>query len=343
MSGGEIMPKIKSSGKKAAGKKGNSKKIAVMTSGGDAPGMNCAIRAVTRTAIAMGAQVYFVYHGYQGVINGDIHEATLASVGGIINQGGTILGTARCEEFKTKAGRKKGADSLNKKGIDGLVVIGGDGSFHGAEALYREFGFQTIGVPATIDNDIAGTDYAIGFDTALNTALDAIDKIRDTATSHERLFVIEVMGREAGFIALQTGIGGGAEAVLIPEVPYDLQKVCQKIEVGIERGKKSSIIVVAEGAGSSIEIGYRIQKMLNIDTRISVIGHIQRGGSPTALDRMVASKLGKGAVEQILAGQSGMMVGLVSNKVETQPLQYAWEIKKNIDEENLKLAEILAL
>jgi len=276
--------------------------VAVLTSGGDAPGMNCAVRAVVRTAVAYGLKAKTVHDGYDGLIEGDIREATLATVGGIINLGGTILGSARCEEFRTKEGRKKGVTQLKKHGVDSLVVIGGDGSFHGAEAIHREFDFPTVGVPATIDNDIAGTDYAIGFDTALNTALDAIDKIRDTATSHERLFVIEVMGRAAGFIALETGIGGGAEAVLLPEVPFDLQTVCEKIEKGIARGKRSSIIVVAEGAGSSIEIGYRIRKMLNVDTRVAVIGHLQRGGSPTALDRMVASQLGRAAVEVLLEG-----------------------------------------
>ncbi len=333
----------KAGAKKSTKRKKDIQTIAVLTSGGDAPGMNCAVRAVVRTAVANNLRAKTVMHGYEGLIEGDIHEATLATVGGIINRGGTILGSARCEEFRAKKGREKAMASLRKHRVDALVVIGGDGSFHGAEALYEEFGFPTVGVPATIDNDIAGTDYAIGFDTALNTALEAIDKIRDTATSHERLFVIEVMGRDAGFIALETGIGGGAEAILMPEVPFDLQKVCEKIEKGIQRGKRSSIIVVAEGAGSSIEIGYRIRKMLDIEVRVTVIGHLQRGGSPTALDRMVASRLGQAGVETLLEGEQGQMVGLVSGQVKRYPLRHAWEQKKRIDPELLRLAEILSL
>lgn len=317
--------------------------LALLTSGGDAPGMNCAVRAVVRTAIAHDLKVKTVHDGYNGLIEGDIREASLATVGGIINLGGTILGTARCEEFRTPEGRKKAFEQVRKHEVDALVVIGGDGSFHGADALYREFDLPTAGVPGTIDNDIAGTDYSIGFDTALNTAISAIDKIRDTATSHERLFVVEVMGRHAGFIALETAIGGGAEAVLIPEVPYDLQKICERIEKGIQRGKRSSIVVVAEGAGSSIEIGYRIRKMLNVDTRVAVIGHLQRGGSPTALDRMVASKLGRAAVEVLLEGKYGQMVGIVSGQMKSYPLNHAWKAKKEIDPEVLRLAEILSL
>jgi len=337
------MPKKKAVKKASASIKNRVHTLAVLTSGGDAPGMNCAVRAVIRTALAHKAGVKVVYDGYEGLIEGAIKEASLRTAGGIINLGGTVLGSARCEEFRTEAGRKKAAVQLEKHKVDALVVIGGDGSFHGADALQKEFKIATVGVPSTIDNDIAGTDYAIGFDTALNTALDAIDKIRDTATSHERLFVVEVMGRDAGFIALETGIGGGAESILIPEVPFDLQKVCEKIEKGIARGKRSSIIVVAEGAGSSIEIGYRIRKMLNVDTRVAVIGHLQRGGSPTALDRMVASILGRAAVELLIAGKSGRMVGYVSGKVKDYPLSYAWTEKKTIDPELLRLAEILSL
>ena len=320
-------------------------RIGVLTGGGDCPGLNAVIRAVVKTATnEYGWQVMGIENGFEGLIQPDmVRTLTLADVRGLLPRGGTILGSARCEEFKTKEGRQKAVAQLKKHDVDSLVVIGGDGSFHGAEALHREFGFSTVGVPATIDNDIAGTDYAIGFDTALNTALGAIDKIRDTATSHERLFVIEVMGRDAGFIALETGIGGGAEAILMPEVPFDLQKVCEKIEKGIARGKRSSIIVVAEGAGSSIEIGYRIRKMLNVDTRVTVIGHLQRGGSPTALDRMVASQLGRAAVEVLVEGRSGLMVGLVSGKVKTYALSHAWESKKQIDPELLRLAEILSL
>jgi 6-phosphofructokinase 1 len=319
------------------------KTLAVLTSGGDAPGMNCAVRAVVRTAIGNGLKTKLVYDGYEGLIEGEIRDGDLGSVGGIINLGGTVLGTARCEEFRQPEGRKKAMENIRKHKIDALVVIGGDGSFRGADALTREFNLPTCGIPGTIDNDIAGTDHSIGFDTALNTALDAIDKIRDTATSHERLFVVEVMGREAGFLALETAIAGGAEAALIPEVPYDIQKLCERIEKGIARGKRSSIIVLAEGAGSCEEISYKIRKTLGLDLRGSVIGHIQRGGSPTALDRIVSAQLGKGAVETLLAGEYGRMVGLISGEVKTYQLSHAWKAEKKIDPDLLRLAEILAL
>ncbi len=338
------MPKSRSENAEGKGKTPKEvRTIAVLTSGGDAPGMNCAIRAVIRTAVAHDRQIKVIYEGFQGLIEGQIKDATVSTAGGIINLGGTILGSARSKEFRTPEGRQKAHANLLAHGIDALVVIGGDGSYHGAEALQNEFGYSTVGVPGTIDNDIAGTDYTIGFDTAVNTAIQAIDKIRDTATSHERLFVVEVMGRDSGFIALETAIGGGAEAVLIPEVKFDLQEICEKLEKGIARGKRSSIIVVAEGAGSSMEIGYRIQKMLNVETRVAVIGHLQRGGAPTALDRMVASTLGRAAVDALVAGETGVMVGLVSGKVKTYPLSHAWKSKKKIDPEMLRLAEILSL
>ena len=319
------------------------KKIGVLTSGGDAPGMNCAVRSVVRTAIYHGLEIYGIYRGYQGMMEDDIKKLDLKSVGGIINLGGTFLRTARSMEFKTPEGQKKAVKNLKKHGIEGLVVIGGDGSFRGAGALYDNHKIKVVGVPATIDNDIMGTDYAIGFDTAVNTALDAIDKIRDTATSHERLFVIEVMGRDAGFIALEVGIGGGAEGILIPEVKTDLQKLCERIEKGHARGKLSSIIVVAEGAGSSIEIAYKISKMLHVDTRVVVIGHMQRGGSPTALDRMMASRLGESAVETLLDGKSGKMVGISANEVKISDISVSWKEKKNIDMNLYKLAEILTM
>lgn len=256
------------------------KRIGVLTSGGDAPGMNAAIRAVVRKAIYHDLEVYGIYGGYSGLLKGKIERLGLGSVGDIIHRGGTILFTARCEEFKTKEGQLAGIDQLKKAGIEGLVVIGGDGSYRGAKAL-TEYGFPCVGVPGTIDNDIPGTQFTIGFDTSLNTAIDAIDKIRDTATSHERTFVIEVMGRNAGDIALWSGLAGGAETILIPEENYDIKEICQRLLKSHERGKKYSIIVVAEGAASGIELGKQIKELTNFDTRVSVLGHIQRGGTPT--------------------------------------------------------------
>lgn len=264
------------------------KRIGVLTSGGDSPGMNAAIRAVVRKAIFHGLEVYGVYNGYAGLISGKIEKLELGSVGDIIHRGGTKLYTARCEEFKTLEGQKKGIEQLKKHGIEGLVVIGGDGSYMGAKKL-TEHGFPCVGVPGTIDNDIPGTDFTIGFDTALNTVIDAIDKIRDTATSHERTYVIEVMGRHAGDIALWSGLAGGAESILIPEAGFEMDDIIGRLKRGHERGKKHSIIIVAEGVGSGVEIGKRIEELTQFETRVSVLGHIQRGGSPTAFDRVLAS------------------------------------------------------
>ncbi|WP_284139820.1 MULTISPECIES: 6-phosphofructokinase [unclassified Virgibacillus] len=288
------------------------KKIGVLTSGGDAPGMNAAIRAVTRKCIYHGVEIYGIKYGYQGLIDGDIEKLEIGSVGDIIQRGGTTLFSARCEEFKTDEGQLKGIEQLKKHGIEGLIVIGGDGSFRGAQKL-TEKGYPCIGVPATIDNDISGTDFTIGFDTALNTIIEAIDKIRDTATSHERTYVIEVMGRNAGDLALWAGLADGAESILIPEKPDNFDEVIERLRRGHERGKKHSIILLAEGVGSGMEYGQRIKEATQLETRVTVLGHIQRGGSPTAQDRVLASRLAAKAVDLILNGQAGRMVGIQNN------------------------------
>lgn len=303
-------------------------KIAVLTSGGDAPGMNAAIRAVVRKGITLGLEVYGIYQGYHGLINGKIKKMDAGSVGDIIQRGGTILYTSRSEEFKTKEGQSKALDQLKNKGIEGLVVIGGDGSFRGAQKLWEK-GFPTIGVPATIDNDIAGTDYTLGFNTAVNTVLEAIDKIRDTATSHERTFVVEVMGRDKGDIALWAGLAGGAESILIPEAEFDMKEVIERLQQGHERGKKHSIIIVAEGVASAAEIGEIIQKEAGFDTRITVLGHVQRGGSPTAFDRMLGSRLGAEAVKLLHKGEAGKMVGMKNHRIVA--IDFNEVFKKNTD------------
>ncbi|PJN88129.1 6-phosphofructokinase [Bacillus sp. mrc49] len=290
------------------------KRIGVLTSGGDSPGMNAAVRAVVRKAIFHEMEVFGIYHGYQGLINGDIRQLELGSVGDIIHRGGTMLHTARCLEFKTEEGQLKGIEQLNKFGIEGLVVIGGDGSYMGAKAL-TERGFPCIGVPGTIDNDIPGTDFTIGFDTALNTVIDAIDKIRDTATSHERTYVVEVMGRNAGDIALWAGLAGGAETILCPEYDYDMEDLVGKLNRGHERGKKHSIIIVAEGVGSAVDVSRKIEEKAGVETRVTVLGHVQRGGSPSANDRVLASRLGARAVELLLEGKGGRAVGIEQNRL----------------------------
>ncbi len=320
----------------------NMKKIGVLTSGGDAPGMNAAIRAVVRKAIYHGLEIYGVYGGYAGLLNGDIEKLDLGSVGDIIHKGGTVLYTARCEEFKTREGQEKGLARLKEYGIEGLVVIGGDGSFRGAEALTK-LGFPCVGVPGTIDNDIAGTDFTIGFDTALNTVIDAIDKIRDTATSHERTFIIEVMGRSAGHIALWAGLADGAESILIPEEPFSIEEVVERLKQGNDRGKRHSIIIVAEGAGSALEIGKKIKEATNYDTRISVLGHIQRGGSPTACDRVLASRLGAHAVDLLLHKKGGRAVGIVNNKIVDYDIAEVFKHEHTIDKDLFELSKILSI
>lgn len=319
------------------------KRIGVLTSGGDASGMNACIRAVVRTAISRGVEVMGIRRGYDGLIGGEVEPLDAGSVGGILNRGGTILLTARSARFMTREGQQEAVETLRRHGIEGLVVIGGEGSFHGARVLAMDWGVSVVGVPATIDNDIAGTEFSIGFDTAINVALDAIDKIRDTAASHERVFVIEVMGRSVGFIALEVGLAGGAEAVLIPEVPYDIGAVCQRIMAGRKRGKISSIVVVAEGAGSALEIGQQIKEITGLDTRQTILGHIQRGGTPTAFDRVLAARLGFAAVDELLGGRRACMVGTVGNTIQVNDIDAAWTIEKRIDLSRHQLAQVLSI
>ncbi|PFN79524.1 6-phosphofructokinase [Bacillus sp. AFS076308] len=318
------------------------KKIGVLTSGGDSPGMNPAIRAVVRKAIFHNVDVYGIYGGYAGLVSGNIKKLELGSVGDIIHRGGTMLQSARLPEFANKEVQKKGIEQLLAHGIEGLVVIGGDGSYRGAKAL-TEQGYPCVGVPGTIDNDIPGTELTIGFDTALNTVIDAIDKIRDTATSHERTFVIEVMGRNAGDIALWAGLAGGAETILIPEENYDMREVAERLRSGHERGKKHSIIVVAEGVCSGYEFARQLKETTEFDTRVSVLGHIQRGGSPTVADRVLASRLGARAVELLIEGKGGRAVGIENNKLVDYDIIEALEKKHTLDLDLFRLSKELSI
>ncbi|WP_423736117.1 6-phosphofructokinase [Chitinophaga caseinilytica] len=319
--------------------------IAVLTSGGDAPGMNAAIRAVVRTGIYHHLNVYGVMYGYKGMLTGEIFPMEGKSVANIIQRGGTVLKTARCMEFYQPEGRKKAYENLKKFGIDGLVVIGGDGSFKGAQKFSQEFDIPCIGLPGTIDKDIAGTDFTIGFDTAVNTAVEAIDKIRDTADAHDRLFIIEVMGRDAGYIALHSGIATGAEHILIPEHKTNIDDVIDSLTANERRSKMVNLIVVAEGDefGGADEVARHVkERMPQLDTRVTVLGHIQRGGSPTCLDRLVASRMGYAAVEALINGVSNVMVGIVNNEIQFTPLDKAVKAKQQIDPEWLKIVKILA-
>ncbi|WP_391202530.1 6-phosphofructokinase [Psychrobacillus sp. L4] len=306
------------------------KRIGVLTSGGDAPGMNAAIRAVVRKAIYEGLEVVGIFHGYQGLIEGNMELLTLGSVGDIIQRGGTKLFSARSLEFRTEEGQQKAVEQLKANGIDGLVVIGGDGSYRGSMTLTKN-GFPCVGIPGTIDNDIPGTDYTLGFDTALNTVIECIDKIRDTATSHDRTFIIEVMGRDAGDLALWAGLAGGAETIIIPEVEFDMEEIVEKLKSGTARGKKHSIIIVAEGVMSGSEFASHLMKHANIDTRVSVLGHIQRGGSPTGRDRVLASLFGARAVEVLLAGHGGRAVGIQNHQVVDYDMNEAFEKGEDFD------------
>jgi len=316
--------------------------IGVITPGGDAPGMNTAIRAVVRTAIYNNLKIYGIERGWDGLVNNRIVNLELQSVGGIINRGGTVLHTHRCPEFKQKMTRVRAINNLRAYNIEGLVVIGGDGSLRAANELGKESGLPIINIPASIDNDIYGTDYSIGFDTAVNTAVEAIDKIRDTATSHERVFVIEVMGRYNGFIALDVGLTAGAEAILIPEIPFNLDAIGQKLKYGQQRGKSSFIVVVAEGAAKAVDVAAHLKKRTNLDVRVSVLGHMQRGGAPSALSREVACKLGARAVNLLLEGKGGLMVGMLSDKIIETPIDEVSRRKKKIDAATYKLANMLA-
>lgn len=312
------------------------KRIGILTSGGNAPGMNAAIRAVVRSCIYHDIEVYGIYYGYQGLIDGEIKQLDIGSVGDIIQKGGTMLFSSRSEDFKTEEGQQKAIEQLNHYGIEGLVIIGGDGSFKGAKKL-TEKGYPCIGIPGTIDNDIAGTDYTIGFDTALNTVIDAVDKIRDTATSHERIYVIEAMGRDAGDLALWAGLAGGAESILIPEIKTSYDEVIQKIKRGHERGKRHSIIMLAEGAGNAYDIADRIKDQLNFSTRVTILGHTQRGGSPSAYDRVIASRFGAFAIELLLNGKQGRMVGLENNQFVDH------DLTGNFDKNNQEIEELYNL
>lgn len=320
-------------------------KIGVLTSGGDSPGMNAAIRAVVRTGIYHGMEVYGIMRGYSGMIEDDIFKMDSRSVANIIQRGGTILKTARSKEFFEKEGRQKAYENLKKRGINGLVIIGGDGSFRGAQKFSNEFDIPCIGLPGTIDKDIAGSDFTIGFDTAVNTAVEAIDKIRDTADAHDRLFIVEVMGRDAGYIALHSGIATGAENILIPETKTDINELIASLSEKEKRKKLVNLVVVAEGDdfGGGNEVAAVIKERLpNADTRVCILGHIQRGGSPTCLDRLIASRMGYHAVESLMDGRFNVMVGIMNNKMNYIPLDNAIKAKQKISEDWLKIVKILA-
>ncbi|MDB2336592.1 6-phosphofructokinase [Flavobacteriaceae bacterium] len=321
-------------------------KLAVMTSGGDSPGMNAAIRSVVRTCAYYKIECIGIYRGYQGMIEGDFTSLTARSVNNIINKGGTILKSARSDEFRTSEGRKKAHENLIKQHIDGLVVIGGDGSFTGAVIFNKEYGFPVIGIPGTIDNDIFGTSHTLGYDTALNTAVEAIDKIRDTASSHNRLFFVEVMGRDAGFIALNAGVGAGAEEILIPEENLGLDRLLESLIKSRKSGKSSSIVVVAEGDKSGKNVfelaKYVEDNMPEYDVRVSVLGHMQRGGSPSCFDRVLASRLGVKAVEILIDNKTNLMVGLKNNIVITTDLEEAITGGHSINSELLRVSDIMS-
>jgi len=317
------------------------KRIAVMTSGGDSPGMNAAIRAVVRVAIHEGVEVWGIYDGYAGMYKDKMVKLTSRSVGDVLQRGGTFLGTARCEEFLTPEGRQQAFENLKRHEIEGVVIIGGDGSMRGAELL-SQMGIAVVGLPGTIDNDIWGTDYTIGFDTATNTVVDAINKLRDTASSHGRVIVLEVMGRNSGWIAMTSGLAGGAEHILIPEMSVNLDELCHKLRQSRDSGKRYSVVVVAEGAGSAVEIGKKIVDSTGLDTRVSVLGHIQRGGSPSVFDRILASTLGEHATLALISGISNVMFGSRSGGVVTIDLADAIGHKRTIDPSMFRLANVLS-
>lgn len=319
--------------------------IAVLTSGGDAPGMNAAVRAVVRTGIYHQLNVFGIMYGYRGMLKNEIFPMESKSVANIIQRGGTILKTARCKEFYEYEGRKLAYENLKKHKIDGLVVIGGDGSFNGAQKFSQEFDIPCIGLPGTIDKDIAGTDSTIGFDTAVNTAVEAIDKIRDTADAHDRLFVIEVMGRDAGYIALHSGIATGAEHIMMPEHKIDVKDIIEDLQANERRRKLVNLIVVAEGhdtGGAEVVARMVRQELPQIDTRVCILGHIQRGGSPTCMDRILASRMGYAAVDALLEGVHNVMIGVVNDKIQYTPLDRAVKAKQEIDQEWFKIVKILA-
>ncbi|MBN1587528.1 MAG: 6-phosphofructokinase [Candidatus Omnitrophica bacterium] len=320
------------------------KRIGVMTTGGDVSGLNACIRAVVRTAIYHGLQVTGICRGYRGMMEGDMIPLDNRSVGGIINKGGTILLSARSQEFRTEEGQKKAAKQLEASGIEGLVLIGGNGSLKGGDDLAKWTKIPIIGVPKSIDNDIGGTEYAIGFDTAVNVVVDVIDKIRDTATSHERLFLVEVMGRDRGFLALESALAAGAEDVLLPETATDVKDICNQLDKGKKSGKTSSIIVVAEGdeIGGAFELAKQIENVSPYEVRISIVGHMQRGGAPSAKDRVLGSSFGQTAVEALLAGESHKLVAYVDGRLILKPLEVAWDQCRPLNENMLRLSHILS-
>lgn len=318
--------------------------IGVLTSGGDAPGMNAALRAVTRTAIFNKLQVKAIYRGYKGLITGEIVSFQTQSVSNIIQQGGTIIKTARCPEFHTSEGRKKAYENLLKEGIDGLVVIGGDGTFTGARYFSQEYDIPVVGIPGTIDNDLYGTDYTLGYDTALNTIIQAVDKIRDTASSHDRLFVVEVMGRDAGFLALYGAIASGAEAAIIPEIITETNQLDELIQNGFRKTKNSSIVLVSESdiIGGAMTVAERLKEK-GYDPRVSILGYIQRGGSPSALDRILASRMGVAAVDALMDGQRSIMIGIVNNEITYVPFTKAIKDEKALDKYLFDVLRLLSI
>ena len=320
------------------------KRIGILTSGGDAPGMNACIRAAVRAAAAADVEVLGVRRGYNGLIRNEMATLDRKSVANIIQRGGTILETSRCPEFRTPEGRARAVKVLEETGITGLLLLGGDGTFRGGTLLAKECDVSIVGVPTTIDNDVYGTDYTVGFDTAINTALEAIDRIRDTALSHERLFFVEVMGHHTGFIALESGIAGGAEELIIPEASLSSEELCAKLNEAFRAGKRSAIVVVAEAEqpGYSFQIAQEVKKRVNLESRVCILGHVQRGGSPTARDRVLASSLGAAAVDAFLSGKNGYMVGEINNQIIYTPLRETWEKKKPLNARHRELVRLLA-
>ncbi len=323
------------------------KKVGIFTSGGDAPGMNACIRAAVRTAIYAGKSVVGIYQGYQGMIDRNFIDMNSRSVSNTIQLGGTILKTARCEAFRTKEGRKQAYDNISAAGIDGLIAIGGDGTFTGAEVFSREYDIPVVCIPGTIDNDLYGSDFTLGYDTATNTVIEAIDKIRDTAASHDRLFFVEVMGRDSGCIALNAGIAGGAEAILLPEKATAIQDLCNQLEIAAKGNKSSTIVIVAEGDknGGAYNVAKEVKSRFDFyDTKVTILGHLQRGGSPSSFDRVLASRMGFAAVRHLLAGATRVMVGLRGNEIKTTPLEEALNKKAfKLSEDMLEMVEVLSI
>lgn len=321
------------------------KRIGVLTSGGDSPGMNAAIRAAVRAGFYYNLEMYGIYRGYEGMIQNDIKKLDSKHITHVLERGGTFLKSARSAEFRTVEGRKIAHENLKAHGIDALVIIGGDGSLTGAHLFFQEYGIPSIGLPGTIDNDLSGTDYTIGFDTACNTAIQAIDKIRDTATSHDRLFFVEVMGRDAGFIAINAGIGSAAAAILIPEKKILIEDLIEKLKIRTKAKKSSNIVIVAEGgiSGGAAEIAKKVKKFLPYyDIKITILGHLQRGGAPSSFDRLLASKLGVAAVEGLISGKYDVMAGIINHKVVFTPIKKAIINDKTVDEEDFRIAKILS-